>query len=123
LSIWLTLPFIKSFRSFVRPAEFHSKYQPIKIKNQGNIPDRTCFSSLRMSTVGGKGEVENPMNPERYTEAAWEAIAKLPQYADKYSTQYVEAHHMLKALLDDGKSALASRIIAKAGVDVVVIEK
>lgn len=63
------------------------------------------------------------MNPNLYTEKAWDAIAKLPQYADKYSTQYVEATHILRALLDEGPAGLAQRIIFKAGGDVKVLEK
>ena len=47
---------------------------------------------LSMSTSG----IENPMNPNLYTEKAWDAIAKAPQYCDKYSTQYVEAPLLLK---------------------------
>jgi len=63
------------------------------------------------------------MNPEIYTEKAWNAIAKLPQYADKYSTQYVEATHVLRALLDEGPAGLAQRIIFKAGGDIKVLER
>lgn len=57
------------------------------------------------------------MNPEGYTEKAWEAVAKLPQYADKYSTQNLEATHLLRSLFDEGPSGLAQRIISKAGAD------
>ena len=63
------------------------------------------------------------MNPNLYTEKAWDAIAKLPQYADKYSTQYVEATHVLRALLDEGADGLAQRIIFKAGGDGKMLEK
>jgi ATP-dependent Clp protease ATP-binding subunit ClpB len=55
-------------------------------------------------------------NPNSYTEKAYDAIAKLPQYADKYSTQYVEAPLLLRSLLDD-KAGLGRRILDKAGVD------
>jgi len=73
--------------------------------------------ALRMSSTGGGG-VENPMNPNLYTEKAWEAVSKLPQYADKYSTQALEATHLLRALLDEGASGLTHRVLTKAGVDV-----
>ena len=63
------------------------------------------------------------MNPNLYTEKAWDAIAKLPQYADKYSTQYLEATHILRALLDEGPAGLAQRIIFKAGGDGKLLEK
>lgn len=58
----------------------------------------------------------------RYTEKAWDCVAKLPQYADKYSTQYVEATHLLRAILDEGPAGLGQRILAKAGVDVKQID-
>lgn len=75
-----------------------------------------------MSSVGGGGGIENPMNPNLYTEKAWDAIAKLPQYAEKYSTQSLEATHLLRALLDEGPSGLAARVIAKAGIDTTMID-
>jgi len=55
------------------------------------------------------------MNPNLYTEKAFDAIAKLPQYADKFQTQMVEAPLLLRALLDE-KEGLAWRILIKAGV-------
>ena len=78
--------------------------------------------ALQMSSVGGGG-VDNPMNPQIYTEKAWDAIAKLPEYAKKYSAQYAEACHILRGLLDEGAGGLAQRVISKAGVDVNTIDK
>lgn len=77
--------------------------------------------SLKMSSKGDGG-VDNPMNPQMYTEKAWDAIAKLPQYAKKYSTQYAEASLVLRGLLDDGPSGLAQRVIQKAGGNYEKIE-
>eukprot|EP00596_Hydrurales_sp_CCMP1899_P000317 CAMPEP_0119044926 /NCGR_PEP_ID=MMETSP1177-20130426/35757_1 /TAXON_ID=2985 /ORGANISM="Ochromonas sp, Strain CCMP1899" /LENGTH=930 /DNA_ID=CAMNT_0007015845 /DNA_START=219 /DNA_END=3011 /DNA_ORIENTATION=- len=74
------------------------------------------LQSLQMSSNQGGG-VDNPMNPQIYTEKAWDAIAKLPAYAKKYSTQYAEASLVLRALLDDGPAGLAQRVIQKAGSD------
>eukprot|EP00981_Chlorochromonas_danica_P006331 scaffold1365_cov163-Ochromonas_danica.AAC.21 len=62
------------------------------------------------------------MNPNLYTEKAWESIAKLPQYADKYSTQNLEATHLLKSLLDEGPSGLTQRILSKAGIDSKIVD-
>ncbi len=70
-----------------------------------------------MSSVGGHGP-ENTQNPETYTEKAWEAIAKLPQYGNKYSAQVMESTHLLRALLDEGPGGLTQRVLAKAGVDI-----
>jgi ATP-dependent Clp protease ATP-binding subunit ClpB len=72
------------------------------------------------STMGGG--VENVQNPNLYTEKAWDAIAKLPQYGDKYSTQSLEATHLLRALLDEGPGGLTHRILAKAGVDAKTVD-
>ena len=68
-----------------------------------------------MSSSSG---IENPMNPELYTERAWNAIAKAPPFCDKYKTQYVETTLLMKSMLDDGPSGLAQRILVKAGIDV-----
>jgi ATP-dependent Clp protease ATP-binding subunit ClpB len=70
--------------------------------------------SLRMASSGG---VENFMNPQIYTEKAWDSIQKLPQYGDKYSVQFLEATHLLKSILDEGPGSLAHRIIEKAGAN------
>jgi len=72
-------------------------------------------SLLRMSSNGG--EINNPMSPNSYTEKAWDAIAKLPQYATKYSTQYAESPLLLKALFDEGPGGLTQRIVEKAGIN------
>jgi hypothetical protein len=71
--------------------------------NHVGMPRR--LQSLQMSSNQGGG-VDNPMNPQIYTEKAWDAIAKLPAYAKKYSTQYAEASLVLRALLDDGPAGL-----------------
>jgi ATP-dependent Clp protease ATP-binding subunit ClpB len=74
-----------------------------------------------MASTGGGG-VDNPMNPNFYTEKAWDNIGKLPAYGDKYGTQFLEATHMLRSLLDDGAAGLAQRIMFKAGVDSKLID-
>jgi len=76
-------------------------------------------TQMRMMSSMGDGP-QNPMNPNIYTEKAFDAIAKLPQYADKFSTQYVEAPLLLRSLLDD-KAGLGQRVLNKAGVDGNVI--
>jgi ATP-dependent Clp protease ATP-binding subunit ClpA len=59
----------------------------------------------------------------RYTENAWDVISKLPSYGSKYKTQYIEATHILKAIIDQGPTGLAQRIIAKAGIDTAKMDK
>jgi ATP-dependent Clp protease ATP-binding subunit ClpB len=75
----------------------------------------------RGSVIGrfasSSGVPENPMNPELYTEKAFEAIAKLPQYGDHYKNQRLEALHLIKALNDAGPAGLTQRILSKAGID------
>jgi ATP-dependent Clp protease ATP-binding subunit ClpB len=77
--------------------------------------------ALRMSS-SATGGVDNLQNPNTYTEKAWDAVAKLPQYGDKYSTQSLEATHLLRGLLDEGPGGLAHRILSKAGVDAKVVD-
>lgn len=63
------------------------------------------------------------MDPKLYTDKAFESLAKLPQYADKYSNQRIEAVHLVKALLDAGPSGIAQRIVVKSGVDSAAFDK
>ena len=63
------------------------------------------------------------MNPQLYTEKAWDAIGKLPSYAKKYSTQSAEAALVLRALCDEGPSGLAQRVIKQAGVEYKAIDQ
>jgi ATP-dependent Clp protease ATP-binding subunit ClpB len=82
---------------------------------------RTIKNSIRMAATGSGG-VENPMNPNLYTEKAWENIGKLPGYGDKYGTQFLEATHILRSLMDDGAAGLSQRILFRAGVESKVID-
>ena len=66
--------------------------------------------------------MENPLNQELYTEKAWGAIAKLPQYGEKYQTQSLESTHLFKCLIDEGPSGLTQRIISKSGVSAAEID-
>ena len=93
------------------------------IASEGRTYRPPRYNFRMMSSTPGSGGVENPMNPNGYTEKAWDSIAKLPQFADKYSTQYLEAVHLLRSLIDEGESGLAQRILAKAGIDCKLFEK
>ena len=59
-----------------------------------------------MSSTPG---MDNPMNPNLYTEKAWQAVSNLVQYGDKYSTQSLEATHLLKSLVDEGPTGKSSK--------------
>ena len=87
--------------------------------------NRNQLGSLRMVSGGsgnGGGGMENPMNPQLYTEKAWDAVSKVPQYADKYSNQMVEATHLLRALFDEGGEGLTQRILQKADFDKKILD-
>lgn len=94
---------------------FSPSVQRLYSSYRATKPSPTSRSLVRMASTGGGGGVQNPMNPELYTEKAWENIAKLPGYGDKYGTQFLEATHILRSLLDDGPAGLAQRILFKAG--------
>jgi len=64
----------------------------------------------------GGGE-NNLFDSELYTEKAWAAIVQLPQIADRLQCQTVEAELLLSALLNEGPSGLAWRVLDDAGVD------
>jgi ATP-dependent Clp protease ATP-binding subunit ClpB len=76
-------------------------------------------SILRMSS---SNNVDNIMNPNLYTDKAFETLQKLPQYAVKYQTQTLETAHLLKALLDEGPGSLTSRILSQAKCDLRIFE-
>eukprot|EP00903_Cladosiphon_okamuranus_P019530 g17961.t1 len=57
------------------------------------------------------------MNPESFTERAWEAMVRLPSLADANKAQTVESELLVKSLLEEGAEGLTQRILTKAGVD------
>jgi hypothetical protein len=75
------------------------------------------WSQQRLRYLASNHHDSNPMNPELYTENAYLSITRLPQYADKYKTQYIEATHILKSILEEGSNGLAQRAITKVGIN------
>ncbi|CAN0487301.1 unnamed protein product, partial [Ectocarpus sp. 12 AP-2014] len=57
------------------------------------------------------------LNPESFTERAWEAMGRLPALADLNQAQMVESELLAKSLLDEGAEGLTQRILQKAGVN------
>ena len=116
--------YLHTIQGFVQPHSICRLHNPAQQRNVFMLNPtpqlrKLTASKTRLFAASGKPDgVENPMNPERYTEKAWEAIVKLPQYADKYGQQYVEATFVLKGLLDEGAAGLAQRVLTKAGVDI-----
>jgi len=46
-----------------------------------------------------------PTNPQKFTEKAWEAIAKSPDIAKQSNQQQIESEHLMKSLI--GQEGLA----------------
>ncbi|CAM9110882.1 unnamed protein product [Laminaria digitata] len=69
-------------------------------------------SQSRLSMSSNQG-----MNPETFTERAWEAMVRLPALADSNKAQMVESELLVKSLFDEGAEGLTQRILVKAGVD------
>ena len=86
---------------------FHKSIAP---SIQRIISDRR-FSSRSSSD-------NNLLNPEKYTEQAWEILAKLPLFSEKYNVQYIEAAVLLKSMIDKEHAGLTQRVLSKAGIDV-----
>jgi ATP-dependent Clp protease ATP-binding subunit ClpB len=57
-----------------------------------------------------------PTDPNKFTEKAWEAIAKTPEIAKQHRQQQIETEHLLSALLE--QNGLATSIFNKAGVSI-----
>mmetsp|Transcript_15161 Transcript_15161/g.15287 ORF Transcript_15161/g.15287 Transcript_15161/m.15287 type:complete len:943 (-) Transcript_15161:197-3025(-) len=96
--------------------------QAILRQTPASLANSNCFQHRNFSK-SSHGPVENPISPGNFTEKAWESFAKLPQYSDLYSMQYIEAELLLKSLLDEGKTGMAHRILSKAGIDVQSFER
>jgi len=118
---------LSGFRRFVTPTQpasvrsIHTHLHAQTAANTRYTHDNGFRHSTQLSMSSSSG-VENPMNPALYTEKAWDAIAKSPQFCEKYSTQYVEAPLLMKSLLDEGPGGLAQRIFQKAGADAKVLD-
>ena len=74
----------------------------------------TPSARLRMisSDGGGSGGDASLLNPERYTENAFAALARVATVAKEYQQQVIESEFLLLSLLDDD---LVRRILEKAG--------
>lgn len=60
-----------------------------------------------------------PVDRERYTDAAWQAMQDAPQIAQRCQSQYVEPEHVFLACLEQQISTtggLCSRILEKVGI-------
>ncbi|MBE9242403.1 ATP-dependent chaperone ClpB [Synechocystis salina] len=57
-----------------------------------------------------------PTDPNKFTEKAWEAIARTPDIAKQHRQQQIETEHLLSALLE--QNGLATSIFNKAGVSI-----
>ena len=84
------------------------------LPNEMTLKTGAITAMRKFSTIGGP--VDNISNPELYTESAYTSIAKLPNYANTYQTQYVEVPHMLKSLYDEGPDGLMQVILSKCGI-------
>lgn len=58
-----------------------------------------------------------PNNPNQFTEKAWEALARTPEFVKAAQQQQLESEHLMKALLEQ-ESGLASSLFSKAGVPI-----
>eukprot|EP01041_Mallomonas_annulata_P014426 gene14426-30707_t len=96
-------------------------YHPTLGRPLSSIKYVVHFPTIRNLSYNGR--VENPMNPDKYTEQAWNIIMNLPEYSERYNAQYEEAPLMLKSLMNDGKAGLAQRILHKAGIDIPKFER
>lgn len=124
-----TLTVMSFQQRFISTMRRGSLFSPFVFTNHHSLPSSITSSSsslnsrLYMSTNPSGSGVDNIMNPNSYTEKAWENIQKLPQYGDKYGAQFVEAPILFKSLLDEGQGGLTQRILAKTGANINVIDK
>ncbi|CAM9175199.1 unnamed protein product [Chrysoparadoxa australica] len=119
-------------RGFVSPLCCSSSKQPPTLSSRtfckgerelGRCaPQRRPSTALTMASSPPPGSGSS-LNPEQFTEKAWEGVSRLPTLADQYGAQMVESELLFKALLDEGPTGLAHRVIFKAGGDAAVLDK
>jgi ATP-dependent Clp protease ATP-binding subunit ClpB len=59
-----------------------------------------------------------PTDPDKFTDTAWEAVAKSQEVARAYKQQQLEVEHLIIALLEE-PTALSTAILTRAEVDTV----
>lgn len=72
---------------------------------------------LKSTSENGPFTEEGSINPSAFSGKSWEAINKATRIVGTYNQQSLEAAHILKALMEDGSSGVAHRIVKQAGVN------
>ena len=81
-------------------------------------------SELSKRAFSSAGQpVDNLNDPNTYTENTFSVLSKMPQYAEMYSLQYMEAPLLLHSSLNEGKQSLAYRVLKTAEADPGLIMK
>jgi hypothetical protein len=113
-----TAPTTTSASSSFSPLSYSSSLlNHVAASRRAGKGTRKSSTRLMMST-----KANNQMNPESYTEKAWDVITRLPQLATRAESQFIDTETLLKSLLEEGPQALANRIFFKAGVKVSQLE-
>ena len=79
---------------------------------------RRAQRGLRIQRLA-TGAPDVPVERERYTDAAWQAMQDAPEIASKSQSQYVETEHVFLACLEQPISTtggLCARILEKLGI-------
>ncbi|MEM7647639.1 MAG: ATP-dependent chaperone ClpB [Cyanobacteria bacterium P01_A01_bin.70] len=63
-----------------------------------------------------------PTDPDKFTTKAWDAIVEAQTVARRFNHQYMEAEHVMVALLEQ-KDGLGNTILTKAGLEVELLLK
>ncbi|PSN19429.1 ATP-dependent chaperone ClpB, partial [filamentous cyanobacterium CCP5] len=62
-----------------------------------------------------------PTDPDKFTAKAWDAIVEAQDVARRFKHQYMEAEHVIVALLDQEKEGIAHSILKRAKLDPVLL--
>lgn len=84
-------------------------------KQKGRV--QSLHASSRVQRLAAATDV--PVDRERYTDAAWQAMQDAPQIAQRSQSQYVEPEHVFLACLEQQVSTtggLCARILEKVGI-------
>ena len=101
------------------PSTFRlNKKMPVPIGQASNVAHRFSW----MLAMAASNDPQQLLNPEAHTERSWEAISRLPQYAQTQNFATIEPELLLKSILDEGNTGLAQRILSRAGLDIKDLE-
>ena len=100
----------------------HSKFLS-RHKNSYYTSGLNHSRRLLSSSLNLNDKADDLNNPNTYTESGFAVLSKMPQYAETFQLQYMEAPLLLHSMLSEGKQSLAFRALSMADVDTASVQQ